>query len=84
MASLLRIVGIIAWVAFMFAMLSLPDTLLTLIGALAGTVLAGWLIARWWALLVPVGLGVFWLIGSASSVRSSWLWSSRWGSGSRS
>jgi len=64
--TLLRVAGTCAWVVFVFAMFSVPSAAVAVAGMIAGSLLAGFLIARWWALVIPVGFGVFWLIASVT------------------
>lgn len=64
--TVLRVAGTCAWVVFVFAMFSVPSAAVAVVGMIAGSLLAGFLIARWWALIIPVGLGVFWLIASVT------------------
>ncbi|MDA0182083.1 hypothetical protein OJ997_17390 [Solirubrobacter phytolaccae] len=67
MSTLLRIVGVIAWVVAVFAILLASTSAVAWVAAVAVSILAGALIGRWWALAAPVGLGVFWLITGAVS-----------------
>lgn len=66
MSVALRIVGVVAWLAAVFALVIQGSTG-AWIAAVLVTVAAGALIARWWALILPVALGVFWVIAAALS-----------------
>ena len=64
--TVLRVVGTCVWVACVSALFSVPSAVVAGIGMIAASLLAGFLIGRWWALAIPVGLGVFGLIASVT------------------
>lgn len=66
MSTALRVAGVIAWLAATFGLILVGSTA-AWIGAALVTVLAGALLARWWVVLAPIALGVFWVIAGAVS-----------------
>src|SRR4051794_22013876 len=62
----LRIAVLVVWAAVVVALFQWDEYVPMLIGVLAVTVLAGALVARWWALAAPVAVGVVFLIGSVT------------------